>query len=76
MAKFSFSRVHTFDSMANIDLRVYKGFGRENRSGRNFTLLVIVHDQIPYDFEIYYPHKIKFSNAKITKICSQAKIWC
>ena len=43
-------RICDFDFMAIINLRIYKGFDRENRSGWNFTPSVGIHSQIPYKF--------------------------
>ena len=57
--------------MAKINVRIYKGFDRENRSGLNFIYpwsLFRVKSVI--DFQIYHPHEIKIANTKITKICS------
>ena len=47
---FHIPRVCDFDFMAIITLKIYKGFDRQNRSGRNFTPSVIIHGQIPYKF--------------------------
>ena len=60
--------------MAIINLRIHKGFDRENRSGCNFTPSVTIQDQILYNFPNFYHHKTKTVNAKIMKICNQAKI--
>ena len=49
-ANFDIPRVHSFDFMAITNLRNYKGFDNENRSGCNFTPLFIIHGQIPYKF--------------------------
>ena len=62
--------------MKIIDLRIYIGFDRENRSGYNFTpspqSLFTVKSRT--DFQICYPHRIKIGNTKVIKICSSTKI--
>ena len=47
---FHIPRVCDLDFMAIITLRIYEGFDRQNRSGRNFTPSVNFHGQIPYKF--------------------------
>ena len=60
--------------MAIINLRIYKGFDCENRSGCNFTPSVIIHGQIPYKFSNLYPREIKIGNTKLMKMCNWTKI--
>ena len=48
MANFYFPRFCGYDFLAKINVRMYKEFDRENRSGSNFTALVVIYGQIPY----------------------------
>ena len=48
-----------------------RSLNRQNCSGCNFTpSSVIILGQMLDRFQIYYPHKIKFANSKIMKICN------
>ena len=47
-SNFHIPRVCHFDFMVIIDFKIYKRFDRENRSGYDFTPLLIIHGQIPY----------------------------
>ena len=50
VANFDIPRVCDIDFMAIIDLRIYKGFDRENRSRCNFRPSVINDGQSPYKY--------------------------
>ena len=60
--------------MATVNLRIYEGFDRENHWGCNFASSVIIHGQMPYNFLLCHPRKIKIPSNKIVNICNQTKI--
>ena len=60
--------------MAIIDLGIYMRFDRENRSGCNFTPQSLFTVKSLINFQICCPHKIKFANTNIMKICNQIKV--